>query len=38
MENIVYRLFLVLCRSNELHFTQLIAVTFTTVRLVARIS
>jgi len=31
MEKIVYQLFLVLCRPNELNFTQLIAVTFTTV-------
>jgi len=38
MENIVYQLFLVLCRHNEPNFTQLIAVTFTTVRPVARIS
>ena len=38
MENIAYQLFLVLCRPNELKFTQLIAVTFTTVRPVARIS
>jgi len=38
MENIVYQLFLVLCRPNELNFTQLIVVTFTTVRPVARIS
>jgi len=32
MKSIVYQLFLVLCRPNELNFTQLIAVTFTTVR------
>jgi len=32
MESIVYHLFLVLCRPNELNFTQLIPVTFTTVR------
>ena len=38
MENTVYQLFLVLCRPNQLNFTQLIAVTFTTVRQVARIS
>jgi len=38
MENIVYQLFLVLCRPNELNFTQLIVVTFTAVRPVARIS
>ena len=38
MESIVYQLFLVLCRPNELNFTQLIAVTFTTVRPAARIS
>jgi len=38
MENIVYQLFLVLCRPNELNFTQLIAATFTTVSPVARIS
>jgi len=38
MENIVYQLFLVLCHPNQLNFTQLIAVTFTTVRTVARIS
>ena len=31
-------IFLVLCRTNELNFTQLIAVTFTTFRPVARIS
>jgi len=37
MENIVYILFLVLRRPNELNFTQLIAVTFATVRPVARI-
>ena len=37
-ENIVYQLFLVLCRLKELNFTQLIAITFTTVRTVARIS
>ena len=38
LESVVYQLFLVLCRTNELNFTQLIAVTFTTVRPVARIS
>jgi len=38
MENTVYQVFLVLCRPNQLNFTQLIAVTFTTVRQVARIS
>jgi len=38
MENIVYQLFFVLCRPNELNFTQLIAVTFFTVRPVDRIS
>jgi len=37
MENIVYQLFLVLCRPNELNFTQLIAVTFTTLSPVSRI-
>jgi len=37
MENIVYQLFLVLCRPNELNFTQVIAVTVTTVIPVARI-
>jgi len=37
MENVVYQLFLVLCRPKELNFTQLIAVTFTTVRPVTRI-
>jgi len=38
MENIVHQLFSVLCCPNELNFTQLIVVTFTTVRPVARIS
>jgi len=38
MENIVYQLFLVVCRPNQLNFTQLIAVTFATVSPVARIS
>jgi len=37
MENNVYQLFFVLCRPNELTFTQLIAVTFTTVRPVTSI-
>jgi len=38
IENIVYQLLFVLCRPNEINFTQLIAVTFATVRPVARIS
>ena len=38
MENIVYQLFLVLRHPNELNFTELMAVTFNTVRPVARIS
>ena len=38
MENMVCHLFLVLCRPSEQNFTQLIAVPFTTVRPVARIS
>ena len=38
MENTVHQLFLVLCRPNKLNFTEMIAVTFTTVRPVARIS
>jgi len=38
MENIVFQLFLFLCRPNELNFTQLIAAPFATVRPVGRIS
>jgi len=34
----MYQLFFVLCRPNELHFTQLTPVTLTTVRPVARIT
>ena len=38
MENIVYQFFIILCHPNEQNFTQLIAVTFTTLRPFARIS
>jgi len=38
MENIVYQLLFILCLPDELNFTQLIVVTFTTVWPVARSS